>query len=204
MEPVWKIPGLAIISILPFGSSAAGPSAMPRLPGKSGPAVHDTRVRVVNGGVGCGCTCSLPWRTPCHWGAKELDLFQMRRCPVHRNWLPSPRVARASCLQRTRSRRRDRRVRNSFRWTGTFGHNKSTVRTFPLGSRVQVSSSLMSNLPLPVAVHVKFDGLKSAAWRVTAWASIICPLLNTMLEASPIEPQPVGGLTVVQVLATGS
>lgn len=33
-------PGLAIIRTLPFGSSDAGPSAMLRLGGKSGPAVQ--------------------------------------------------------------------------------------------------------------------------------------------------------------------
>ena len=55
------------------------------------------------------------------------------------------------------------------------------MRTFPFGSRVQPSSSLMSNLPVPVGVQVNVMGLKSAAWRVIALASIICPLLNTML-----------------------
>ena len=38
--PTLKIPGLVIIKTLPSGSKAAGPSAISRLPGKSGPAVH--------------------------------------------------------------------------------------------------------------------------------------------------------------------
>src|SRR5207249_9895891 len=38
--PLLKTRGLAMISTLPFVSSAAGPSATPSVPGKSGPAVH--------------------------------------------------------------------------------------------------------------------------------------------------------------------
>src|SRR6266704_2491479 len=55
---------------------------------------------------------------------------------------------------------------------------------------------------VPATDQVMFNVLKSAAWVVTALASISCPLLNTALWASPIEFQPVGGFTLVQVLAT--
>ena len=68
-----KIKGLVIIGILPLGSSAAGPSAMPRLP-ESRTRSPDTRVRVVNGGVRCAAAGFAPVAKTVPLGEqKELD-----------------------------------------------------------------------------------------------------------------------------------
>src|SRR5690242_19210237 len=80
----------------------------------------------------------------------------------------------------------------------------STVRTWPLGSSVHPSSSLRSDLPLPVAVQVRLEGLNRAAWPSSGWASINVPLLRMTLCASPMRVQPQGGATEVQEFAAGS
>ena len=51
--PLRNMPGLALTSTLPSGSSAAGPSATSSPSGKSGPGVHVPVIGVVNRGVAC-------------------------------------------------------------------------------------------------------------------------------------------------------
>src|ERR1041385_2915119 len=80
----------------------------------------------------------------------------------------------------------------------------STVRTLPLGRSVQPSSSLRSDLPLPVAVQVRLEGLNRAASPSKGLASMRVPLLRITLCASPIWVQPEGAATDFHVLPAGS
>src|SRR4051812_37212431 len=80
----------------------------------------------------------------------------------------------------------------------------STVRTLPLGRSVQPSSSLRSDLPLPVAVQVSVVGLNRAASVSIGLASMRVPLLRITVCASPMLLQPEGGATNFHVLPAGS
>src|SRR5882757_3689972 len=68
----------------------------------------------------------------------------------------------------------------------------STVKTFPLGSSVQPSSSLMSALPVTAAVQARVLASRRAASFVQQLASMNVPLASVVLSASPIVVQPAG------------
>src|SRR5271169_655004 len=78
------------------------------------------------------------------------------------------------------------------------------VSRLPVGRSVQPSSSFSSCLPVPVAVQV--TGLRLvriASCVVQQLASIILPLGNTTLWASPTVLQPVGAASEAHVLVCG-
>ena len=90
----------------------------------------------------------------------------------------------------------------------------STVSSWPLGWRVQPSSSLGSFLPEPgITVQFRPVALNSASLVVRigfdevqfwhAWESTKVPLASTSLWASPMFVQPPGGATERHVLVTG-
>jgi hypothetical protein len=87
------------------------------------------------------------------------------------------------------------------RFVGLFA---STVRTDPSANNVHPSSSLMSALLLPVAVQVMVARFRMACCLVQQFASMYWPFGRTMLWASPIVDQPIGGATDVQTLLRGS
>src|SRR3977135_1062416 len=81
----------------------------------------------------------------------------------------------------------------------------SKVRMVPLDIRVQPSSALKSFLPVEArAVHVMVAGSSAAISLVSLLPRTNRPIGNTTEEESPIVVHPVGGATMVQVLALGS
>ena len=56
----------------------------------------------------------------------------------------------------------------------------------------------------PVAVQVRVFASSNAAWLVQQLDCMKVPLASTTLWESPIVVQPAGGVTAVQVSATGS
>src|SRR6516225_42729 len=80
----------------------------------------------------------------------------------------------------------------------------STVRTDPSANSVHPSSSLMSALLAPVVVQVMAARSRMACCLVQQFASMYLPLGKTMLWASPIVVQPLGGATDAQVFVSGS
>ena len=89
----------------------------------------------------------------------------------------------------------------------------SSVSSWPLGSRVQPSSSLGSFLPVAgITFHVRVFALSNASSTVRSgfvrqvwhgcW-SMKVPLARTSLAASPMFVQPGGGATEAQVLVSG-
>src|SRR6267378_3496014 len=79
----------------------------------------------------------------------------------------------------------------------------STVRTFPLESSVQPSSSLMSALPVPTGVQVRVLASRRAASLVQQLASMNVPFASVVLCASPIVVQPAGCPIDLHLLVTG-
>src|SRR5882672_4507633 len=81
----------------------------------------------------------------------------------------------------------------------------SNVRTVPFGMRVQPSSEAKSLLLVEgMTVQVSVAGSSTARLLVSFWPTMNSPFGNTTDAESPIVVQPVGGATMVQVLALGS
>src|ERR1039457_4133822 len=78
----------------------------------------------------------------------------------------------------------------------------SAVKNEPSGNRVQPSSALKSLLPFELTeVHVRVFGLSCLICFVSLFPTTNLPLGRTTDGESPIYVQPVGGVSMVQVLA---
>src|SRR5262245_55023161 len=188
----WKIPGLAPISTLPSGRSAAGPSATSSCPcamiGKSGPATQVPGCDGFGGGV---YTEVCPVAPTAH----TVPSGRRRAGPI--SWEPPPPAVRSGSLTivlpaLTHLPLVARNCSACVRFAVLL---QSTVSTLPSGRRVHPSSLLLSALPVEAAaVHVSVVASRNAAWVEQQLARRNRPSASTTAWASPIVVHPAGGL----------